>query len=282
MNAGGLVVEDGQYVKVKNGSAAVSTFDNSSNVKLTSAKGVEVSVDSEVFTVKNLGDSGMTAGTMSVSGAVAFSSFTDGATVTLNANSVATGSMDVSKTLILKNDTKGIIGLAVTGTGTIIAENEKAWEYGGTTDPILKFADGSDFNGQYDVYAITKVAEVKDAFSTAVIKKNQTYRVVADTVVTTALDVEGVLIVEPGVTLTITKTEKIGAAVTTWGQYAQIINNGEILIQTTTPGSDNGAGLHIHGGLLKNNGRIIASSDSDALKGDEPKPTFEVFFKDKS
>ena len=271
MNAGALIIEDGDGVDVQNGSATVSNKNNTSNVKVTTAKGV-------VFTgvSGNVAVSGtMTAGTMTVSGNVAFASFTDKATVTLNANAVATGTITVGKTLILKNDKDGIKDLVVKGTGTIIAQNEKLWDYSASVDPSLTFSAESDFNGQYDVYAITKVAEVKDAFSTALIKKNQTFRVVADTVVTTALDVEGVLIVEPGVKLTITKTAAIGASVATMGQFAQIINNGEILIQTTA-GSE--SGLHIYGGLLENNGKITASSDADALAAGNA--TFEVAFKD--
>jgi hypothetical protein len=271
MNAGALIIEDDDRVDVQNGSATVSNKNGTSSVKVTTAKGV-------VFTgvSGNVAVSGtMTAGTMTVSGNVAFASFTDKATVTLNANAVATGTITVGKTLILKNDKDGIKDLVVKGTGTIIAQNEKLWDYSASVDPSLTFSAESDFNGQYDVYAITKVAEVKDAFSTALIKKNQTFRVVADTVVTTALDVEGVLIVEPGVKLTITKTAAVGASVATMGQFAQIINNGEILIQTTA-GTE--SGLHIYGGFLENNGKITASSDADALAAGNA--TFEVKFVD--
>ena len=123
MNAGGLILEDGDSVYVMNGSATVGNHDNSSNVKLTSVKGVDVSVTGGVFTVTDLeGTKGLTAGTMTVSGKVTFDNLTDSAIVTFNSNVVASGSMKVSKTLILKNDKDGIKDLTVTGAGTIIVQ----------------------------------------------------------------------------------------------------------------------------------------------------------------
>jgi hypothetical protein len=280
MNAGTITVAENDVVDIKDGSAIVATAGNVANVKATAAQGVTLTgaADNAIAVSGSLD-----AGTLTVSGTVSFdTAFVNYSTITLNSSAKVTGSIEIDKSafLYLKNDKAGIEKLSVTGKGTIVAQNEKLWDYGQSTDPVLTFAN-TGFEGQFDVFAITKVAEVKDAFSTALIKKNQTFRVVADTVVTTALDVEGVLIIEPGVTLTISKINGIGAAVTAEGQYAQIINNGEILIQSTAPEQDPTTtlapyGLHSHGGLLENNGKIVASSDAKALAG--KLPTFEVYF----
>lgn len=278
MNAGAVTVETANdKVIVKNGTVAVSTPDNSASIKATSAKGgVTLKGAADHITVSE----SLTAGSMTVSGNVEFASkFKNGATVTLNSNAtVLAGSvMNITGTLVLKNDREKAEKLDIQGTGTVIALNEKLWKYNGTK-PYLVFANAGewgadeDFKGQYDVKEITKVAEVKDAFSTALIEKNQTFVVVSDTIVTTALNVEGVLIIQPGVTLTISKINGIGATVTALGQYAQIVNYGDILIQSTAPEQDptvqakaDPYGLHVYGGLLLNEGKIVGSSDSKAL-----------------
>jgi hypothetical protein len=277
MNAGSEELASGDYVTIKKGTIAVNTESNTSSIKATSASGgvTLTGTSSKAIEVSKT----LSAGTLSVSGDVIFKDLTNKATVTLNgtANVVSDSvvNIDVKGNLILKNDKDKVAKLTVKGEGMITAENEKLWFYPETdpTKPILNFANTDEttgetagFTGQFDVYSITKVADVKEAFSTAVIEKNQTFKVVADTVVTTSLDIQGVLIIEPGVTLTITKTNAVGAAVTTTGQYAQIINYGEILIKTTIGTEKEGkiteSGLHIHGGYVLNEGKIVATSDA--------------------
>ena len=290
-NAGTFYVDDvDDAVDIKNGTITVN---NGSTAKAVSAKGVKITnTSSDKIVVKG----SMTAGTLTVTGTANFSNFKIGtdATATIANNTTAKGTIEVNGLLNLKNAAEGIQQLTVNSkegeqaTGIISAQNEKLWDYTEGTTPKLTFAGGT-FCGLYDVSAITKSAEVKDAFSTAVINRNQTFVVVADTVVTTELDVQGVLIINPGVTLTISKIAGIGAAVTLTGQYAQIINNGDIIIKTTHPAEPTTnpdtseeiasvSGLHINGGLAVNNGRIIASSDAATLEVDEPTATLCVDF----
>jgi hypothetical protein len=262
MNAGSVTLNDSNdSVIVNNGSVIVNN--GTATVKATAAKGVKFD-----YTAANQIDVSkkLTAGTMSVSGKVKFASgFDNQAVITFNASAdVVSGSeMKVTGTLILKNDKDKILGLNVSGDGFIVAQNEKLWTYTDGTVASLKFASGSAFKGQYDVTEINKNADVEDAFSTATIMNNQTFRMVGDTIVANQLTIEGVLIIEPGVTLTITQTNNYGASVLVEGQYAQIINNGTIIIKTTQPYTTGGiVGLKVTGGTVLNYGTINASSPS--------------------
>ena len=273
-------------VEIVNGSIAM-TKDNSS-VKASSVKGVTVTLVDGKFSIAKHSSStskGMTAGTLTVSGGtIAFNAFKidTKATVTVSNNTVLSGAIEDNGTLVLRNDKAGVVGLTLTGSGTVVAQNEKIWKYTGV-DPWIEFAGTTidnlgGFNGFIDVSAITKKADVREAFSTASISRNQTFIVVDDTVVTTSLTVNGVLIINEGVTLTITKTDVVGAAVTLLGQYGQIINNGEILIKTTKAAGEassaNRSGLQVNGGYFENNGRILANSDSTIVE--DGRATFAV------
>ena len=289
-DAGSFDATDGDEVYVYDGTVTVNN--DNTYVKATAAKGVQINYGgTDKLTVKTIGGTdkdSMTAGALTVSGTVEFDAIKIGssATVSVSNNTTVTGSAYLEGKLNLRNTAEGIAKFEVTGTGVISALNEKLWFYpeDTPTKPILKFENTDQdeqtgewsmtgFTGQFDVYSITKIAYVDHGFSTAKIEKNQTFIVVADTVVTTELNVEGVLIVNEGITLTITKINSVGAAVTTSGQYAQIINNGEILIKTTKgsgTSTTTDSGLHVHAGMFENNGKIIASSDADTLKGSQP------------
>jgi len=277
MNAGSITVDSGDSVIVKNGT--VIAINGTANAKASAVKG-----DSEVK-FENGGDNQINitgkvkSGSMNVSGNVKLNTgFTveSDAVVTLNSNAVvASGSeVTVDGKLVLKNDYEKSQYLVVKGKGFIVAENEKLWFYTAGTKPVLKFATGSTFSGQYDVSAINKSADVYDSFSDAKIEKNQTFRMIGDTVIANEFIIEGILIIEPGVTLTITQTNNYGASVKVQGQYAQIINNGTIIIKTTTPYEGALIGMHIYGGTLLNYGTINAASVSGAA-GNE---TFEVYY----
>jgi hypothetical protein len=277
MNAGSLTIDaTTDDVTIKDGSAIVNN--GTSSIKATSAKGDKSVTFSYVEDGQTKVAGKLKSGSMNVSGKVLFDTdFENKATITLNANAdVVSGSeMTVTGSLILKNEYSKACNLKVSGTGFIVAENEKIWYYTGTT-PVLKFATGSDFTGQYDVSAINKSADVFDSFSNAKIEKNQTFRMIGDTVIANAFIIEGILYIEPGVTLTITQTNNYGASVTVQGQYAQIVNNGTIVVKTTTPYSSNPIGMHILGGSLLNNGTINVSSASGAAGH----PTFTVNYDD--
>ncbi len=282
MNAGTVTLETTQeYVDVINGSVIVNN--SGASVKMSSAVSLygDVKVSFvEKGALKVVGT--LDLGTMSVSGKTQFD-LVDNATVTLNSSADVTGKITVDGELILKNDYDKSHTLTVDGDGMIIAENEKLWYYSTTTNKPAIVLDAGDFKGQYDVRAINKTAEVKDAFAENKIEKNQTYRMVGDTIVANQFTVEGVLYIEPGVTLTITQTNNYGASIKVQGQYAQIINEGTIIIKTTKPFTQGQvpqiAGLHVYGGCVINEGTITASSQSEAATAEGGRyDTFVVNF----
>jgi len=262
-NASSITIGAGDDVTIKNGSVIVNN--GSASVKATSATGTDLVL---AYAEDEIDVSGtLTAGTMTVSGKVKFAEgFENKATITLNSSAdvVSDSEMKVTGKLILKNEHSKAVNLKVSGTGFIVAENEKLWAFEQGTKPVLKFAEGSTFEGQYDVTAINKTAEVEVAFSDAKIEKNQTFMMVGDTTIANTFIIEGVLYIQPGVTLTITQTNNYGASVTVQGQYAQIINEGTIIIKTTTPYEGAPIGLHVYAGTVKNSGTINASSLSGA------------------
>lgn len=273
VNAGSVTIESGETVTIKDGSVIVNN--GTASIKATSAKGTSLVLS---YTEGQIDVTGtLTAGTMTVSGKVLFNSVTNKATITLNASAdVVSGSaMTVTDTLILKNEYEKAKNLKVSGTGFIVAQNEKLWTYEQGTKATLKFAEDSDFAGQYDTTAINATADVEVKFSNAKIEKNQTFRMVGDTTVANEFIIEGVLYIQEGVTLTITQTNNYGASVTIQGQYAQIVNNGTIIIKTTTPytpeptttsaaAEPSPVGLHVYGGTVLNYGTLNGSSLSGA------------------
>jgi hypothetical protein len=276
MNAGSVTIEtENENVSIMNGSIIVSN--GNANVKATNAGsyGSPV-VISYVDDAENMIAGTLSFGVVSVSGKVVFDdAFAIGkeATLTLNASAdVQSGTATVNGRLILRNDYEKSHLLSVKGTGFIVAENEKLWHYDEeTNEPSIVFANAGGagyFSGQFDVNAINAIAEVKDAFSKNMIEKNQTYRMVGDTTVANQFTVEGILYIEPGVTLTITQTNTFGASITVQGQYAQIINKGTILIKTTQPFTGQKIGLRVIGGCVINEGVINASSASNAAPND--------------
>jgi hypothetical protein len=300
-NAGTIVVEADDIVTIVNGSVTVNN--DSATVKATAVKQIAKTKTAAAIpaTLTYGGENqidiagGMSSGSMTVSGKVLFAdSFVNKATVTLNASADVqeNSAMTVTGTLILKNDASKIEKLAITGTGFVVAENTKLWSYEQGTYAVLTFANNGEddfFTGQFDVTAINKKADVEDAFSTATIERDQTFLMVGDTIVANQFTIKGVLIIQEGVTLTITETNEYGAAITVMEQYAQIINYGTIVIKTNKPyvpptdqNATTGAeplpiGLHVKGGYVQNYGTITAVSLSTVPANT---PTFVVDYVD--
>lgn len=283
MNAGAVTIEsEREYVTVLNGTVTVNngTASVRASSAIAGASAIELTyADKDMIAVSGV----LSSGSMTVSGKVQFpaNGFTVNGTLTLNASAVVDSGMvkvgDSGK-LILRNEWKDKAEkLKISGTGFVVAENEKLWQYDDKNKPILKFEGG--FTGQYDVSAITKNADVYDAFADATIEKNQTFTMIGDTVVANQFTIEGILVINEGVTLTVTQTNNYGASITVQGQYAQIINYGTIIIKTTVPFEGQVAGLHVLGGSVLNYGTISASSLAKAA-GDDQNPATETFVVD--
>jgi len=285
MNAGAVTIEsDEEYVTVLNGTVTVNngTASVRASSAIAGASAIEITyADENMIAVSGA----LGSGSMTVSGKVQFpeNGFTVSGTLTLNASAVVDSGMvkvgDSGK-LILRNEWKDKAqNLKISGTGFVVAENEKLWQYDDENKPYLAFTGG--FTGQYDVSAITKNADVYDAFADAKIEKNQTFTMIGDTIVANQFTIEGILVINEGVTLTVTQTNNYGASITVQGQYAQIINYGTIIIKTTVPYSGQVAGLHVLGGSVLNYGTISASSLAKAA-GDDQTPATKTFVVDYS
>jgi hypothetical protein len=213
------------------------------------ANGVSVTPDSSGFTVSG----SMTSGTMTVSGVAAFNLTINGGTVTINNKTEVSGSFVVDGTLVLK--TKDIAtGTTFSGAGKIVAQNKDLWN---GTHSAIKCLEGQAFSGLVDTYSITKVLEIKDDISRAVIYPDQTFRVINSVNVFTSLEVQGILIIDEGVTLTIDEGVMFSTAADGTADYVQIINNGTIVVKNKEPATTpEHFGVELAGGYIENNGNI--------------------------
>jgi len=183
------------------------------------------------------------SGTITISGKVN-AAFTAKGTVVVASKATVTGSIASSYgTVSIRTENP----VTVTGNGTVKAENTKLWN---TDQTAVQGLD--DFTGLIDTTAISKVAKMSDDITTSTVAVNQTIELIGNTTVSKALSVYGILIVDEGVTLTITE----GATVSEFNQYAQIINNGTIIVKTDTLAY----GMWIYSGKFVNNGTINAES----------------------
>lgn len=205
----------------------------------------------------------MGAGEITVNGNVKFDGyyFSDGTvSVSNKVNIQENSTVGVDGTLILKNASAD--NLTVYGTGTLKLTNSDIWE-DEPTDGIK--ATITDFGGLVDTADISKVARMEKDISSSDIKINQTFELFGNTTVSKALEIQGILIVDEGVTLTIDKGAKISLAATAAaGNYAQIINYGKIVIKAEVYGE----GLFVDSGKVFNYGTIQMASKSNL--GDDP------------
>jgi len=170
--------------------------------------------------------------------------------------------MEVSGKLIVKTGLIGHTGekdLTVTGekTGSLILENEKLWSNDPATDIVIKLEidDDKKFAGSVDTSAISEVARVKGGIATGSIGVDQTFQLIADTNVSESLTVNGILIIDNGVTLTIENN----ATFTQTGKLSRVINNGTIVVKA---GTNSGSGLFVNEGQFINNGTIQFNAKS--------------------
>jgi hypothetical protein len=203
--------------------------------------------------------------------------FSDG-TVTVSNKTVikAESTVIVGGTLVLKNDmTDGGVAtpgnLTICGTGTLQLTNNDIWKTEPTEGVNVTI---TAFKGLVDTTGISKVARMEKEISSSKIEVNQTFELFGNTTVSKALTVEGILIVDEGVTLTVDK----GAALimddpTATGiagkNFAQIINYGTIVVKAEVYTE----GLFVNSGKLFNYGTINMSSKSNLYADAHPVTT---------
>lgn len=147
-------------------------------------------------------------------------------TVTILNGAVVKGSFTISEDakLVLKNAT-GVDG-TITNNGVISAENVKLWD-------VLQSMSISG-EGMIDTTSISKTVTISGGeIESMNIGVGQVAKVIANTNVTGAWKVEGVLSVEPGITLTVNE----GAQLNITGEYAIINNNGTIVSKVFNDGT---------------------------------------------
>lgn len=283
-NIGNLTLDDDTIVTVYNASANLKYTDTdgiSGGMKLASVKGyadsetvtnndpVVVSVDNEVLQVGGT----QVAGDITFSGttkAAARFTIAAGATATIASKAIMTGTVVTEGTLTLKSkELTAELVITSTNGGKVVAQAKELWKAeGGAAVGLI--VDLTGFNGFVDTSAISTVAKVQDYFATAAVPMNQTYDVITNTTLYGTMDVRGILIIEPGVTLTIMQdaTTKSHPELTMESQFSQIINYGKIVVktalneQTETTVATIGVipAISVTGGQFVNEGTIEASS----------------------
>ena len=278
-DAGNFTLDNNSIVFVLDGK--INAKNGSSSVKVDKSK--ENDWDESLTVIwsngSNLGlgfgdtsEDQMAKGTITASGNIAFDGFAfSGGTVTLaNKTTIETASdIYVGGTLVLKNTAVELQGnLSVYGTGTVVASNTKLWNDEPTTGIDVNL---EAFTGLVDTSAISKTARMEKDISSSKIEVNQTFELFGNTTISKLLTVEGILIIDEGVTLTIDKgaTIEMAASENTGNlNYAQIINRGTIIVKSETFGE----GLFIDSGKMVNHGTISLASKS-SLAGDMTQPT---------
>ena len=278
-DAGTIELEGSDKVKLKDGTVTVKTSE-------ASIKASKVTADSMTFEIGETGELSLTGsirtGSMSFTGLIDLKTspfkVNSGTTVTIEnkATFFQDTTMEVNGTLIVKT---GLIGhtssgekdLTVIGgkTGSLILENEKLWSNDPSTGIVIKLEKGTDkFFGSVDTSAISEIARVKGGIATSNIGLDQTFQVIDDAYVSQLLTVDGILIINQGVTLTI----EDNAAFRQTGKLSSVVNNGTIIVKA---GTDSGSGLFVDQGKFVNNGTIQFSAKSYAQRGNAP--TFGVY-----
>ena len=250
---GTIRMAEGDEAEIKNATATLTL--GTSTLKLTKVKGVTATAGADdQFSVSGT----MTAGTANVTGKAASSLTITTGTVTIANKAVVSGTIVDNDTLIIKADATTFTA-TVTGTGKVVAQNTKLWN--DTHDAI---ACVSGFTGLVDTYAISKVAQIKDDISTSKIASDQTFEVVANTTVYKALTIDGILIINEGVTLTVDEAQLIINAPENGPHYTQIINNGTIIVKSkVVEGKDSVPGVKFEGGYVENNGKFEFAAKND-------------------
>jgi len=269
-DAGTISLDNNNSVVLKDGTITVKTSESS--VKASSVTG-----DSIEFKAEDTGGVSI-KGTIR-SGNLIFTGLIDlktspfkvssSTTVTIENNATFANDtlMEVSGKLIVKTGLIGHTGekdLTVIGekTGSLILENEKLWSNDPATDIVIKLESDDDkkFAGSVDTSAISEVARVKGGIATSSIGVDQTFQLIDDTSVSESLTVNGILIIDSGVTLTI----EDNATFTQTGKLSRVINNGTIVVKA---GTNTGSGLFVNEGQLINNGTIQFNAKSFSERG---------------
>ena len=276
-DAGTITLDSNNSVILKDGTVMVKTSESS--VKASSVTG-----DSILFKAENTGalslENTVRSGNLIFTGLIdlKISPFKVSSSTTVTIENKATFAndtfMEVSGKLIVKTGLIGHTGekdLTVTGdkTGSLILENEKLWSNDPATDIVIKL-DNEDksFVGSVDTSAISEVARVKGGIATSSIGVDQTFQLIDDTNVSESLTVNGILIIDNGVTLTI----EDNATFTQTGKLSRVINNGTIVVKA---GTNSGSGLFVNEGQFINNGTIQFNAKSFSERGSAV--TFGVF-----
>ena len=150
-------------------------------------------------------------------------------TVTILNGAVVEGTFKISEDakLVLKNDT-GVTG-TITNDGVISAENVKLWG-------VLQGTSSMTISGKgmIDTTSISKTVIISGGeIEKLDVGVGQVAKVIANTYVTGKWNVQGVLSVEPGITLTVNE----GAQLNITGEYAIINNNGTIVSKVFNDGN---------------------------------------------
>ena len=259
---GEVDMSDGESLVIKEGSAAITT--SGALVKVSSATGnitvLGGSVDGSLNVKGNLDKGNITfSGKVESTSSGEIGLTIKGGTSATFANKseiVAPSTITVNGSLYVKTDHSSLSSLTVKGTtsGSLILQNDKIW----TTDPSDEVTIPitiTDFVGKLDTSAISKKAVGKGGFADALIPTDQTIELEADTTVYESLVVEGILIIDEGVTLIVEND----ATLTMTGKFSQIINNGRMIVKA---GTTAGTGLVIDGGLFENNGTLEFAAKS--------------------
>ncbi len=280
-NAGTVSIDGGNTVFLKEGS--VTARADGATVKMNS-----VAVSGNYMEIKP----GSASGSLSLSGGIRSGSMTfsglidlgtqkftvgSGTTLTISDNAAFVDNtiLEVNGTLIVQT---GLVGhtelgekdLTVIGSksGTIVLENLNLWAGYPVSGTIIKLTDGTNtFAGIVDTSAISETARVKGGIATGMINIDQVFILVDDTNVTESFTVNGTLIINQGVNLTI----EDNARFTQSGQFSRVINNGQITVKA---GTATDSGLFVNDGQFINNGTINFYAKSYS---DRSAPTFGVY-----
>ena len=267
MNAGVITADQGDEVDIASGSVTVKT--KNASVKATSVGtmdyyGFKVTEQDGTVISGNI-----EFGTVAIDGKITVSGVTVYKDAVLksgsNADFQGESTVTVYGQFVTKADKVMLKNITINGTGFLRLENKKVWTYDGR-DPIIDFVGG--FTGLIDVMSINESVDVdKGSFSTAVVAPDQTFVFTKNTTITSSVEVQGILIINPGVTVTVTETkisatESMGAAIKLTSQYSQIINYGRIIINTTAgTGPTDPVGFHMTGGYAVNYNEIKLQSN---------------------
>ena len=269
-DAGTVTLDSNNTVVLKDGTVTVKTSESS--VKASSVTG-----DSITFKAEDTGglslEGTVRSGNLIFTGLIDLktSPFKVSSSTTVTIENKATFAndtlMEVSGKLIVKTGLIGHTGekdLTVTGekTGSLILENEKLWSNDPATDIVIKLESdvNKKFAGSVDTSAISEVARVKGGIATSSIGVDQTFQLIADTNVSESLTVNGILMIDKGVTLTIEDS----ATFTQTGKLSRVINNGTIIVKA---GTNPVSGLFVHEGQFINNGSIQFNAKSFSDRG---------------